>query len=58
MNLTDNDKREIIQLIQENKPLPDKYRFLMFRGREEIELLLNGKDDEVEFVPNIPEFRS
>ena len=47
MNLTDNDKREIIQLIQENKPLPDKYRFLMFRGREEIELLWNGKDDAI-----------
>ena len=39
MNLTDNDKREIAQLIQDNKPLPDKYRFLLFKGREEIELL-------------------
>ena len=45
MNLTDNDKREIIQLIQDNKPLPDKYRFLLFKGREEIELLWNGKSD-------------
>lgn len=47
MNLTDNDKREIVQLIQENKPLPDKYRFLLFKGREEIELLWNGKSNEV-----------
>lgn len=47
MNLTDNDKREIIQLIQENKSLPDKYRFLLFKGREEIELLWNGKSNEV-----------
>ena len=45
MNLTDNDKREIIQLIQDNKHLPDKYRFLLFKGREEIELLWNGKSD-------------
>ena len=47
MNLTDNDKREIIQLIQENKTLPDKYRFLLFKGREEIELLWNGKNNEI-----------
>ena len=33
MNLTDNDKREIIQLIQDNKPLPEKYRFLLFKKR-------------------------
>ncbi len=45
MKLTDNDKREIIQLIQDNNPLPDKYRFLLFKGREEIELLWNGKSD-------------
>ena len=45
MNLTDNDKREIIQLIQDNKPLPDKYRFLLFEGRDEIELLWNGKNN-------------
>ena len=42
MNLTDNEK-EIIQLIQDNKPLPDKYRFFLFEGRDEIELLWNVK---------------
>ncbi len=47
MNLTDNDKREIINLIQDNKPLPEKYRFAIFEGREEIELLWNGKSNEV-----------
>jgi DNA modification methylase len=47
MKLTDNDKREIIQLIQENKTLPDKYRFLLFEGREEIELLWNGKNNDI-----------
>ena len=47
MDLTDNDKREIINLIQENKPLPEKYRFAIFEGREEIELLWNGKSNEV-----------
>ena len=47
MNLTDNDKREIINLIQDNKPLPEKYRFLIFKDRGEIELLWNGKSNEV-----------
>ena len=43
MNLTDNDKREIAQLIQDNKPLPDKYRFLLFKGREEMILFPHFK---------------
>ena len=47
MNLTDNDKREIVDLINKNQPLPDKYRFLLFKGREEIELLWNGKTDKL-----------
>jgi DNA modification methylase len=50
MNLSDNDKREIIQLIQENKPIPDKYRFLLFQNKDEIELLWNGKSREVEKI--------
>ena len=50
MNLTDNDKREIAQLIQDNKPLPNKYRFLLFKGREEIELLWNGKTDDISSI--------
>ena len=45
MNLSDNDKREIIQLIQDNKPIPDKYRFLIFKNQQEVELLWNGKSD-------------
>jgi DNA modification methylase len=45
MNLSDNDKREIVQLIQENKPIPDKYRFLIFKNQQEVELLWNGKSD-------------
>ena len=30
MKLTESEKREILQLIEKDKPLPDKYRFLLF----------------------------
>ena len=29
MNLTDNGKLDAIKLIQEGRPLPEKYRFLL-----------------------------
>jgi hypothetical protein len=30
MDLTDNEKRDAVKLIEAGKPLPDKYRFLLF----------------------------
>ncbi len=47
MQLTDNEKRDAIKLIQQGKPLPDKYRFLLFNDNREVELLWNGKTSEV-----------
>jgi adenine specific DNA methylase Mod len=47
MNLSDNDKREIIQLIQEKKTLPEKYRFLLFKDQDAIEILWNGKSNDI-----------
>ncbi len=47
MNLSDNEKRDAIKLIQQSKPLPDKYRFLLFDDDREVELLWNGKTQEV-----------
>ena len=47
MQLTDNEKRDAIKLIQQGKPLPDKYRFLLFDDNREVELLWNGKTNEV-----------
>lgn len=47
MKLTDNEKREILKLIEADKPLPDKYRFLLFGDKREVELVWNGKTDEV-----------
>jgi len=48
LNLTDNEKRDIIKYLESGKPLPEKYRFLIFDTNKEVELLWNGKTDEVE----------
>ena len=50
MNLTDNEKRDAITLIQAGKPLPDRYRFLLFDDDREVELVWNGKTAEVSNV--------
>lgn len=47
MNLTDNEKRDAFKLIEAGKPLPDKYRFLLFDDDREVELIWNGKTAEV-----------
>ena len=45
--LTDADKRDLIKLIEQGKPLPEKYRFLLFDDKREVELVWNGKSREV-----------
>ena len=47
IDLTDNEKREVISLIEQDKPLPDKYRFLLFGVISGVELFWNGKKREV-----------
>lgn len=47
MKLTDNEKRDIIKYLDAAKPLPEKYRFLLFDDDREVELLWNGKTNEV-----------
>ena len=47
LNLTDSEKRDIIKYLDKNKPLPAKYRFLLFDGAQEVELLWNGKTNEI-----------
>ena len=47
MRLSDNEKRDAIKILQEGKPLPDKYRFLLFQDDREVELVWNGKTQEV-----------
>jgi DNA modification methylase len=48
IELTDNEKRDAIKLIEAGKPLPDKYRFILFGDDREVELIWNGKTSEVE----------
>ncbi len=47
MKLTDNEKRDVIKYLEAGKPLPEKYRFLLFKEDREVELLWNGKTNEV-----------
>jgi adenine-specific DNA-methyltransferase len=47
MKLPDNEIRDITKLLEEGKPLPDKYRFMLFGDEREIELVWNGKSQEI-----------
>ena len=47
MKLTDNEIRDITRLLEEGKPLPEKYRFTLFGDEREMELVWNGKSQEV-----------
>ncbi len=47
MKLTENEKRDVIKYLDAGKPLPDKYRFLLFKDDREVELVWNGKTNEV-----------
>ncbi|MFZ1548673.1 MAG: DNA methyltransferase, partial [Candidatus Nitrotoga sp.] len=46
-DLTDAEKRDLTQLIQQGKPLPEKYRFILFEDKREVELVWNGKTRNV-----------
>jgi hypothetical protein len=45
--LTEQEQQEIVRYIEADKPLPDKYRFLLFEDKREVELVWNGKTSEV-----------
>jgi hypothetical protein len=45
--LTPTEKQDIIRFLDADKPLPDKYRFLLFEEKREVELVWNGKTSEV-----------
>src|SRR3954464_9205542 len=45
--LSDAEKRDLIKLISEGKSLPEKYRFILFDDKREVELVWNGKSREV-----------
>jgi hypothetical protein len=45
--LSDGERRDLISLIQQGKPIPEKYRFILFEDKREVELLWNGKTRDV-----------
>src|SRR5437867_10998558 len=45
--LSDAEKRDLIKLIEAGKPLPEKFRFILFEDKREVELVWNGKSREV-----------
>ncbi len=45
--LTEQEQQEVTRFIEAGKPLPDKYRFLLFEDKREVELVWNGKTNEV-----------
>ncbi|MBN8691205.1 MAG: site-specific DNA-methyltransferase [Armatimonadetes bacterium] len=45
--LTEQEQQEVIRFIEQGKPLPEKYRFLLFDDKREVELVWNGKTNEV-----------
>jgi site-specific DNA-methyltransferase (adenine-specific)/adenine-specific DNA-methyltransferase len=45
--LSDGEYRDLVKLIAQGEPLPEKYRFLLFADKREVELVWNGKTREV-----------
>lgn len=47
MKLLDNEIRDITKLLEGGKSLPDEYRFKLFEEKREVELVWNGKTNEI-----------
>ena len=48
--LTEQEQQEIIRFLEADRSLPDKYRFLLFEDKREVELVWNGKTSVVSNV--------
>ena len=46
-DLTETEQRDLFTLIQQGKPLPEKFRFILFEDKREVELVWNGKTRDV-----------
>ena len=45
--LSEQEQQEILRFVEADRPLPDKYRFLLFEDKREVELVWYGKTSEV-----------
>lgn len=48
--LTEQEQQEVIRYLESGKPLPEKYRFLLFDDKKQVELVWNGKTNEISNV--------
>ena len=46
-DLSDAELRDLTELLRNKQPLPEKYRFLLFADKREVELVWNGKTRDV-----------
>lgn len=46
-DLIDAERRDLTELILARQPLPEKYRFVLFADKREVDLVWNGKTREV-----------
>src|SRR5438477_3280302 len=46
-DLSEAEQRDLVTLIQQGKPLPEEYRFILFADKREVELVWNGKTRDV-----------
>lgn len=46
-DLSEAEQRDLVTLIQQGKTLPEKYRFILFEDKREVELVWNGKTRDV-----------
>ena len=47
LKLTEQEKQEVVRFLESGRELPEKYRFLLFEDKREVELVWNGKTSEV-----------
>lgn len=47
MKLSDHEIRDIVRYLEDGRPLPEQYRFLLFEDKREVELVWNGKTNIV-----------
>jgi len=50
MKLTKYQINTILQLLKEGKPLPEEYRWLLFEGKQETELIYAGKTRDIDVL--------
>ena len=43
--LSEQEQQEVIRFVEAGKPLPEKYRFLLFEDKREVELVVERQDE-------------